>query len=346
VETIKTLTIAISSYQRKEAVVRLISALDDQARSAPADWEGIDVLVVIDGSTDGSAEALAHLLPLFPFQVITQPNCGLATARNTCLEHAKGELIYFLDDDLVPAEGTVLRHRHALRDQRAQMVLGPCLIPPGLAAPDLTRRWWDQRYRELAEKEVIDRFDRFSIANCSGLTEKFRSVGGFDAGFVGYGLEDHEIGLRLMKAGVFERYDEQAVAWHYNTADRHLAVARNRETGRNAVRLLKTHPDAAAVLFPDGYNGPGPWLLDHLHLRSPRLLGAVALLAEWLAGGAKRGPDRVEDNLWWLALAAAHAAGVADLDRSLVPSSLGRPSRRTSGRLSHRPPGSSSERTG
>jgi len=346
VETIKTLTIAVSSYQRKEAVVRLISALDDQARSAPADWEGIDVLVVIDGSTDGSAEALAHLVPLFPFQVITQPNCGLATARNTCLEHAKGELIYFLDDDLVPAAGTVIRHRHAVRDQRAQMVLGPCLIPAGLPAPDLARRWWDQRYRELAEKEVIDRFDLFSIANCSGLTGMFRNVGGFDAGFVGYGLEDHEIGLRLMKAGVFERYDEQAVAWHYNTADLHLAVGRNRETGRNAVRLLRAHPEAATVLFPEGYDGPGPWLLDHLHLRSPRLLGAMALVAEWLARAAKRGPNRVQDNLWWLALAAAHAAGVADLDRSLVPSFLGRPRRRKFGWLPHRAPGSSSQRTG
>ncbi len=345
-EAAKTLTIAVCSYQRKEAVVRLVSALDDQARSSPADWEGIDVVVVIDGSTDGSAEALAGLVPVLPFRVVTQPNGGLAKARNTCLEHAKGELIYFLDDDLVPAEGTVRRHRQAFRDQQAQMVLGPCLIPDGLPAPDLTRRWWDQRYRELAEKKVVDRFDRFSIANCSGLTEKFRSVGGFDTQFVGYGLEDHEIGLRLMRAGAFERYDEQAVAWHYYTADERLAVARNRETGRNAVRLLRAHPEAAPVLFPEEYNGPGPWLLDHLRLRSPHLLGAVAWLAERLAKVAKHGPDRVEDNLWWLALAAAHAAGVADLDRSLVPSFLGRPARPTSGRPAKRPGRPSNERVG
>jgi GT2 family glycosyltransferase len=346
VEAAKTLTITICSFQRKQALLRLVSALDDQARSAPADWEGIDVVVVLDGSTDGSAEALGHLLPAFPFQVITQANSGLSTARNTCLEHAKGELIYFLDDDNVPAEGTVLRHRNALRDQRAQIVLGPQVIPASFPAPDLARRWWDQLYRELAEKEVIDRFDLFSIANSSGPTEKFRSVGGFDTEFVGYGLEDYEIGLRLMKAGVFERYDAEAVAWHYNTSDQRLAVARKRETGRNAVRLLRRHPEVAAVLLPDRYDGPAPWLLDHLHLRSPRLLAAVASIAEWLARGTKRGPDRIEDNLWWLAFAAAHAAGVADLDRALVPSFLGRPSGLTSGGLSHRPPESTSERTG
>jgi GT2 family glycosyltransferase len=346
VEATKTLTIAVCSYQRKEAVVRLVSALDGQARSAPAEWEGTDVVVVIDGSTDGSAEALAQLLPVFPFQVITQPNCGLAKARNTCLEHAKGELIYFLDDDLVPAEGTVQRHRQAFRDQQAQIVLGPCLIPAGLPASHLTRRWWDQRYRELAAKDLIDRFDRFSIANCSGPTEKFRSVGGFDTQFIGYGLEDHEIGLRLMKAGTFERYDEQAVAWHYNTADLHLAVARHRETGRNAVRLVRAHPEAAPVLFPDGYNGPGPWLLDHLHLRSPRLLSAVASAADWLAKRATRAPDRVQDNLWWLALAAAHAAGVADLDRSLVPSFLGGAGPPKPGRPSKRPRRSSNKSAG
>jgi GT2 family glycosyltransferase len=334
----KTLTITICSYQRKDALVRLVSALDDQARSAPADWEGIDVVVTIDGSTDGSTEALAQLEPLFPLEVITQANSGLSTARNTCLEHAKGELVYFLDDDLVPAEGTVLRHRHALRDERAQIVLGPQVIPASFPAPDLAWRWWEQFYRELAGREVVDRSDLFSIANSSGPTEKFRSVGGFDTSFVGYGLEDHEIGLRLMEAGVFERYDPEAVAWHYNSSEHHLAVARSRETGRNAVRLLRRHPDVASVLFPDHYNGPGPWLLDCLQLRSPRLLAGVAAVAEWLARGAKHGPARVEDNLWWLASAAAYAAGVADLDRALVPSFLGHPSGPTTGRFWHRAP--------
>jgi GT2 family glycosyltransferase len=299
---------------------------------------------VVDGSTDGSKEALAEVLPPFPFQVITQPNLGLSTARNTCLEHAKGELIYFLDDDLVPAEGTVLRHRHALRDQPAELVLGPCLIPAEVPAPDGARRWWEQRYRELAEMKVIDRFDWFSIANGSGPTELFRGVGGFDTGFVGYGLEDYEIGLRLMNAGVLERYDEKAVAWHYSTADESLAVGRNREIGRNAVRLLRMHPEAEAALLPDSYKGAGPWLVVHFHqLRSPRFLAAVALVAEWLARRAKRGPDRVEDYLWSLALLAAHTAGVADLDRSLVPSFLGRSSGRTSGRPAQRP---TSERAG
>ena len=213
----------------------------------------------------------------------------------------------------------------------------------------MTRRWWDQRYRELAEKEVIDRFDRFSIANSSGLTEKFRSVGGFDTGFVGYGLEDHEIGLRLMKAGVFERYDEQAVAWHYNTADQHLAVARNRETGRNVVRLLEDAPRSRGSLV-------------RRPVRRPRTVAAgpspSPSVAPAPSGGGPGGrmarqgsqtrpePGRgLTSGGWpWQRL---HAAGVADLDRSLVPSFLGRPARRNIGPVvGPATRGSSSERTG
>src|SRR5450631_1942422 len=122
----KTLTVAICSYERRDAVLRLVSALDAQARQSPQAWRGVDICVVLDGSEDGSREALDAYDATLPLRVIWQPNRGAAAARNQLIDAAVGEVIWFLDDDLVPREGTVDRHRRAHEHGPPSFYLGPC----------------------------------------------------------------------------------------------------------------------------------------------------------------------------------------------------------------------------
>src|ERR1019366_9458993 len=101
----RSMTIAIASYQRKDDAVRLLQGIQNLAEQSPASWEGVDVVVVLDGSTDGSEEAIAALDLTVPLSTVWQENAGLSAARNAGLRAATGEIIWFLGDDLLPLPG-------------------------------------------------------------------------------------------------------------------------------------------------------------------------------------------------------------------------------------------------
>src|SRR5688572_13340532 len=87
------ISVVIPTYQRCEQVVACVRSLDRQR------FDGnFEVLVVADGSTDGSAEILRALATRFPLRVLEQPNQGVAAARTAGGGAARGEILLFLDD--------------------------------------------------------------------------------------------------------------------------------------------------------------------------------------------------------------------------------------------------------
>jgi glycosyltransferase involved in cell wall biosynthesis len=87
-----------------------------EAQTLPHD--AFEVIVVVDGSTDGTLEFLRSLRPTYELRVIAGPNGGRSVARNRGASAARSELLAFADDDVLLGPRFLEAHhaRHASRE--------------------------------------------------------------------------------------------------------------------------------------------------------------------------------------------------------------------------------------
>ena len=146
--------------------------------------DGYEVIVVVDGSTDGTTEALRQLTTSFPLTVLEQPNRGRAAAVNHGAKVARGELLLILDDDMEADPRLLAEHDRSHREG-ADVVLGhiplhpdspESFLCPGVAA------WADRRAEgafELRGPRAIRPRQRTDVAEERRLSPDRRLRHGF-----------------------------------------------------------------------------------------------------------------------------------------------------------------------
>lgn len=85
------ISVVIPCYNAQQYIAAALRSVFDQA------WPDLEVIVVDDGSSDGSAELVARQFPAV--KLLRQANQGVAAARNAGIEFARGEWLAFLDAD-------------------------------------------------------------------------------------------------------------------------------------------------------------------------------------------------------------------------------------------------------
>jgi len=240
-------SVVIPTYQRRQIVVRSVAALAGQTC---ADFE---VVVAVDGSSDGTAEALRALETSFPLRVLEQPNRGRAAAVNAGAAAAGGELILFLDDDM-RADPRLLEEHERSHREGADVVMGDLPLDPDSPSNLLSWGvgWWARNRRERlsapgAEIGIADLLTgQLSISRAA-----YEAVGGFDESFTRDGLfggEDLDLGYRLLKAGYKIVFNPRAISYQHYDVDPLDYLERARETGRSDWELVAKHPELSARL--------------------------------------------------------------------------------------------------
>jgi glycosyltransferase involved in cell wall biosynthesis len=240
-------SIIIPTFQRRDVVCDAVRAIAQVEYAGP-----LELLVVVDGSTDGSAEALAAIPCPFPTRIIVQENAGLAATRNRGAAAAGGEILLFLDDDMICQRDIVTQHASS-HANGADAVLGHIPLdpasPPGLLAEGVGK-WAEARAAALSAGAPLSLFDLLG-GHLSVRREVFDAVGGFDQAFTAggtYGNEDFDFGVRLL-----ERFrvcfNPQAVAFQrYVVTPRHH-LRQYFQAGSADVAFARKHPERAEELF-------------------------------------------------------------------------------------------------
>lgn len=268
------LVVVVLSFNKRVHTLRCLQSVQQ------LHYQPREVIVVDNGSTDGSPEAVERQYP--EVHLLRSPvNRGAAGGRNLGIRWAGQHpyaYILFLDDDSWVDE--------RLADELiAAMRSDPTV---GLATPkayrsdshDLIASAGGMRVR-LGRGSITDigagaldtgQFDRpAAVDSCVGFAvlarrQAVERCGGFDERFNPYGWEEVDLSLRMRDAGYIIRYVPSAVCWHAGgTPGRGHRIPRY-EQGKisNYIRLMARH----ATL--------GEWVgfLGVLPLRLPALLAA------------------------------------------------------------------------
>ena len=240
-------SVVIPTYERCETVLRTVAALANQSLG---DFE---VVVVDDGSRDGTAAALREHETPFPLTVVAQENQGAAAARNAGAKVGESDFLLFLDDDM-RADPSLLAEHERSHLEGADAVMGDLPIDPSSPRNMLSWGvgfWARSRCERLSEPGVEVRLDDLLTGQISIPRALYDELGGFDVGFTRDGLfggEDIDFGYRLLSAGKKVVFNPQAITYQYYDIGPADYLKRAREAGRSDWELVAKHPQLAERL--------------------------------------------------------------------------------------------------
>jgi GT2 family glycosyltransferase len=237
------ISVVVPTFNRRKTVMRTVEALSAQNLPS-ADYE---IIVVVDGSTDGTAEALRLLRSGCRLRVIEQENRGPSAARNTGFRAAAADLVLFLDDDMLADPGLVQGHIAAHAGPGRCIAFGALYLSPdspfSLAAECFNREIGAFYLERNRNPQLEWHIEDCVFSNASLSRALLEEIGGFDETF--RKREDLELGIRLFHSGAQPRYVESAIARQYSEKSSADLISDAEAFAEADVRLARKHPGVA-----------------------------------------------------------------------------------------------------
>lgn len=231
-------SIVIPTYNRRPILEKCLQALEGQTLAPEHAYE---VVVVDDGSTDGTVEWLQQSDAFPHVRLLEQAHQGPAAARNLGVIQAQGDTIVFIDSDLVVTPTFLQAHQEALIQAEQRLghqrlftygrVINTCNFDNPTAEP-----------YKLTDFSAA----YFATGNVAIARTWLEQAGLFDTRFQLYGWEDLELGVRLKQLGLELVKAPAAVGYHwhppFSLAQIPRLIEQELERGRMGVVFYQKHP--------------------------------------------------------------------------------------------------------
>ncbi len=232
-------SVIVTTYNRPDALAIVLRGLAGQ------DDRDFEVLIADDGSRPDTAQLVQRLASGFPVLLkhVWQVDKGFraGAARNRACAQASGAYIIFIDGDCVPLPNFVSRHK-LLAEQGWFVAGNRILLSETFTSEALSQalplhqrsklEWLRDRWRgrinrwlpllQLGNtswrKKSPQRWQGARTCNLALWREDFMAVNGFDEAYAGWGHEDADLAVRLIRRGVQRKDGRFATAvmhlWH------------------------------------------------------------------------------------------------------------------------------------
>jgi GT2 family glycosyltransferase/glycosyltransferase involved in cell wall biosynthesis len=295
-------TVVIPNWNGRDLLEKYIPSIQTALAGNPEN----EILVVDNGSSDGSAEFLAQRFP--NVKVLALPrNLGFGGGSNAGFRAAKNDVVVLLNSDMRVEPDFLQPLLDGFAGDKVFAV--SCQIfftDPKRVREEtgLTQAWWQDgalRVRHRADAGVRDLYPCFygGGGSCAFDRRKFLELGGFDSLLAPFYLEDTDLGYMAWKRGWQVLYQPRSVVYHEHrgTIGKHFSSARIQavlkknfilfawknmhESGKLAAHFFFTWCSAMlSVIFGDEVGRPNFAGLWRAFLQLP---GAVA--SRWRARG-------------------------------------------------------------
>lgn len=315
-------SVVIGTYNRAHLLESTLEALASQEMPDSLTWE---IVVVDNNSRDTTAQVVTAFskTTATPVRYVFEPRQGLSHARNRGVREARGSIIAFTDDDVLPAPDWIAQVAAAIDRWNAHGV-GGRILPRWETSPP---RWLTDNRRLLNRIAVMD-FDasrRLELpleaqpqvwgANMAFRRELFERIGEFDPrrGIVGRKLfrgEDTDLIDRALEQGLTIAYDPAVTVFHRIGPDRMRKAYFRRLTFDNAEVEARLTPAFRGRLFL----GAPLWSYRAVFTDFWKWMGLVLL----------RRPEAFDQQLAWLSSAGRLSGCWKEaLHTTLAPRSTG-----------------------
>ena len=206
-----TFSVIIPTYNRLSLLRRTLESLFQQ------EFSDYEIIVVDDGSTDGTHEYLQSLSNEKKIQYVRQKNSGPAIARNKGIALSSGSLVAFTDDDCIVPTDWLRRYLIKFQQEDVDAIGGSSrtgnVSNPFAEVNDIIVNFLKAEINKRPDNEVP-----FLTTNNTAYRKKsLEKVGGFDNRFR-IGAEERDLNFRLRQAGEKLMFDPSVIVDHYNDA--------------------------------------------------------------------------------------------------------------------------------
>lgn len=177
-------------------------------------------------------------------KAFSQPNSGRAVSRNRGVEISTGDIIIFLDDDMLAESNLLEKHIQYHLKRPGIIVAGNGYRNPAEATCDFGKflvemeKGW-KKYGMAVREITLSRFD-FTACNMSLPKSLFKQLSGFDTRFSDG--EDFDFAVRALQKDVTVIYDATLLAWHNDWPGIEGYIKRQNEYLEARMKILRTIP--------------------------------------------------------------------------------------------------------